>query len=93
MVDIIDGGLNVRGVFTPAEMRASGVVSDDAIEAAAGVQASKLQHAQRPMYEQESATTAFAETRVVHVVRGQNGTLQDIQAGHYQPSIITQASH
>jgi len=59
----------------------SGCVGDDEVKVGAGIAATKLEHQHRAVYEQESDTTAAAETRVVHVVRGTSGTLKAINAG------------
>lgn len=59
----------------------SGCVSDDQVAANAAIAASKLEHSHRHTYAQESATTAAAEDRVMHVVDGTAGTIQLFEAG------------
>ncbi len=71
-----------RGVVTFIDLRINpGAVANAEVDAAAAIAASKLEHQHRLIYEQESATTAAAETRVVHVVDGLTGTLKGIKAG------------
>jgi len=65
----------------------SGCVEDKHVAADAAIQASKLEHQHRAIYAQESATTAAAETRAVHVVKGTNGTLKTVKAGCVTPCV------
>ena len=58
-----------------------GAVDDQAVEAGAGLDATKLEHDHRAVYEQESDTTAASETRVIHVVKGTTATVKEIKAG------------
>ena len=58
-----------------------GCVDKENVEPGAGVEATKQEHQHRAVYRQESDTTAAAESRVVHVVKGAAGTLQDFKAG------------
>ena len=58
-----------------------GCVGDAEVKSAAGIAASKLEHQHRAVYAQESGTTAAAEDRVFHVVKGTAGTLKTFKAG------------
>ncbi len=71
-----DGNVRARTVQLP-----SATVGNDQVKAGAGVAASKLEHEHRVAYAQESDTTAAAETRVVHVVRGATGSIVSAAAG------------
>lgn len=66
--------------FTGTLTMPDGTVVDGDVAAAAGIAASKLEHDHRPIYSQESATTAAAETKVVHIAKG-DGTLNEFKAG------------
>ena len=59
----------------------SACVGNAQIKTAAGIDAEKLEHQHRKCYAQESDTTAAAESRVVHVVKGTVGVLQAFRAG------------
>lgn len=59
----------------------SGAVTAANIAAAAGVEATKLEHQHREIYQQESDTTSVSEDRVVHVVKGTTGDLKTFRAG------------
>jgi hypothetical protein len=59
----------------------SGSVTAANIAAAAGVEATKLEHQHREIYRQESDTTVVSEDRVVHVVKGTTGNLKTFRAG------------
>lgn len=72
----VNGALGAKS-FTPP----TGCILDASIVAFAGVQASKLQHQYEKQYEQESATNAVSESRVVHVVRGATCTITEFVAG------------
>ena len=56
-------------------------VGDDQVDSSHPVTAEKLEHQHRAIYEQESGTTAAAEARVVHVVRGTTGSIEQVRAG------------
>lgn len=71
----VDGALSCK-TFTPV----AASIGDSQIAAAAGIAATKLEHQHRLIFAQPN-TTATAETRVVHVVRGATGTLTDVRAG------------
>lgn len=59
----------------------SGCVSDKHVAADAAIAVTKLQHQHRAIYAQESAATATAETRTVHVVHGTAGLVKAIKFG------------
>ncbi len=63
----------------------SGCVADKHIAVAAALDASKLEHQHRSPYAQESATTAAAETRIIHVVHGTAGLAKAFKAGCVVP--------
>ena len=87
-MDIIDGNLRVKGRIIPDYLTCPDQsVGNAAIQAAAGLEATKLQHQHQIGYAQESGTAAAAETRVVHVVRGTAGTAVQFEAGCVTPNI------
>ena len=59
----------------------AGAIENQHVNASAAIAATKMEHQHRAMYEQESDTTAAAETRVVHVVKGTTGTMKSIKVG------------
>lgn len=59
----------------------TGCVGNDQVKVDAEIDALKLEHQHRPVYAQESATTAVDAIQTVHVVVGQTGTLLGIKAG------------
>lgn len=79
----IEGNLIVTGRMTPQtglDIPASSV-TDAAVHPTAAISAAKLQHQFEPVYAQASATTAFTESRVLHVVRGATATVEAFHAG------------
>jgi hypothetical protein len=74
------GNLSAKSFTPPA-----GCILDSSIAGLAGVQASKLQHQYEKTYQQESATNAVTESRVVHVVQGATATLLAFEAGAIVP--------
>jgi len=78
---LIRGALRVTGTVTMG----AGSIQDGAVNAAADLQYSKLQHQHRPVYRQESETTAAAEQQTIHVVVGATGTLLSVKAGCVTP--------
>jgi len=56
-------------------------VGNAQVKEAAGIKATKLEHQHRAVYTQASATTAAADARVVHVVKGTAGTIKSFEAG------------
>ncbi len=73
----VNGALNAQSFGPPA-----GCIDDTAVEAAAGIQASKLQHQYEKVFcPLASTVTAATERRVVHVVRGTTGTIQEFRCG------------
>ena len=84
----IDGNFIFRGIIQFLNIiLPNGCVADKHIGVAAAVQASKLQHQHRSGYAQESATTAAAETRIVHVVHGTSGLAKAVKAGCVVPCV------
>lgn len=84
----VEEGGQFRGtvVFLDAVLNA-GCVTDAKVAANAGIKASKLEHQHRETYAQESDTTAAAEARVVHVVKGTAGEVRSIKAGCVTPCV------
>ncbi len=79
---IVNGDLHIRGNCRPDTLSPpDGCIDDDAVQAAAGIKASKLEHQHRVGYAQESATLAADESRVLHVVFGNTGSIQHFEAG------------
>lgn len=72
-----------RGAVTFLNLKPNaGCIKKAHIEAAAGIEATKLEHQHRAVYAQESATTAAAaKDEVIHVVKGTTGTLKSFEAG------------
>lgn len=88
VVQSITGDVNVIGAIRATSIQtATAAITDGMIVALAGIDASKLDHAHRVVYAQESATTAVAESRVVHVVVGATGTVNSISAGCVVPAV------
>lgn len=71
----ITGNLSAKTVQLPA-----GTVDNADIEAAAGIDASKLEH-RHQITAAQPKTTAADETRVIHVVYGATGTVLAFRAG------------
>lgn len=72
----INGNLATK-TFTPP----SGSIENSHIEAAAGIDASKLEHRFRVGHAQAHGSAAAAERRVIHVVRGATATINSMRAG------------
>lgn len=72
----INGNLSPK-TFTPP----AGCIDDTAVKAAAGIQASKLQHQHEPQYNQVHGSAATTVRQVLHVVKGATGTLEKFRAG------------
>lgn len=75
----VNGSLSSKTITLPAS-----AVGDAQVQASAGINATKVQHQHRKGLAQESATTAAAETRVVHVAAAV-GTLTRFEAGVVVP--------
>ncbi len=65
------------GAFTPPP----GCITDNAIQAGADIDTSKLMHRFQPVYCQPVAATVSAETKIVHVVYGSTATLNTVEVG------------
>jgi len=90
LTTVIPNDLLVQGTLTPAAITLPALsVTNAAIAAAAGIAASKVQHAHRRILAQASATTVAALTQVVHVVIGATGTIQAVKAGAVVPAVGT----
>lgn len=84
---IITGNLVVQGNASyHTQTIAAASIGDTQVAPAAGIQASKLQHAHRPIYAQGSSTNATAATQVIYVVVGSTGTVQVAEAGAVVPA-------
>lgn len=83
MASEIEGAQTFKGdvTFRGALNAPDNCIGDAQVSAANPLATEKLEHQHRPIYCQESDTTAAAETRVVHVVHGATGTLQTVKAG------------
>jgi hypothetical protein len=78
---IVDGQVIPRLLSVPASS-----VGDAAVSAAAGIDASKLDHQHQQTYSQPN-TAATAEVRVLHVVRGATATVLAVKAGSIAKAI------
>ena len=81
-----DGQFRGTVSFLDARLN-NAAIKDQHVDSEAGIQAGKLEHQHRAVYAQESATTAAAATRVVHVVKGAAGKLKTFKAGCVTPCI------
>ncbi len=80
-ISTIDGALRVRGQLTcDSFVLPAGTITDASVAAAAGIVSEKLEQQYLPLFTQPN-TTAAAETRVIHVVRGTTGTIEAFRAG------------
>lgn len=78
----IEGGLFVRGQLSAQSMSyPNGSIIGADVAGDAAIEASKLQHQYIKPYSQEMDTTAAADKRAVHVVKGTTATLQNFEAG------------
>jgi hypothetical protein len=77
---VIDGGLVVNNglVVTTSAILPANCITNTNIPAAAGVEASKLQHQYEPCYSQSG--NAAAATVVLHIVKGATATVQAVRA-------------
>lgn len=73
---VFQGHVQVGSIDLPANN-----VTNAHIAAAAGIEASKLQHPVHETYSQKSTATAVAERYVAHVVSGTAATVVRIEAG------------
>lgn len=71
-----NGNLNAKTMTIP-----TGIVTKEAIQAGAGIEATKLEQRNRQVYAQESATAASDEAKVVAVIYGSTGTAVHFEAG------------
>lgn len=76
------GLISFKNVALPA-----GTVRDADVHAAAAIATTKLRHRHHQMYAQASATTAAAETRVIHAVHGAVGEITRFTAGLVGPCV------
>lgn len=80
-LSIHEGDLYINGSLTAQTMNVpASAVGNSEVEAAAGIEASKLQHQYEPCFSQASAD-ATAEERVIHIVKGATGTIVAFRAG------------
>src|SRR5687767_4181806 len=78
----IEGSLYVDGEFAARTMNIpASAVDNAAVEAAAGIEAEKLEHQHRARFSNESATTAVSGSWPIHVVHGATSTLVKFMAG------------
>lgn len=71
--DLLVTGSLVCGTFTPP----AGCITNAAVASATGIDASKLDHQYQSPYSQAGGSASTADRRVVHVVRGATGTVQE----------------
>lgn len=79
----VDENVELRGQAKCWDLKMNdGCVEDKHVADDAAIQAGKMEHQHRAGYAQESATTAAAaKDEVIHVVKGQTGTLKTFTAG------------
>jgi hypothetical protein len=77
-----EGDMIVRGNFraTGTATLGDGSIDDDAVAVDAGIQATKLQHQHRAKFAQPNSA-ATTETKVIHVVKGATGIVNEFKAG------------
>lgn len=76
----IPGDLYVTGNIKSETLSIpDGTVDDDAIEAAAGIAATKLEHRHQIVYQQDDAADIVAATAPVYIVYGATGVLEAVQ--------------
>ena len=81
-LSVLEGDIYVNGSLVAKTFTApTSSVSNDAIQASAGISASKLQHQYEPVYSQDSTTDAVVERRVIHIVKGATGSIVSFAAG------------
>jgi hypothetical protein len=84
----LEGNLYVTGnVSAQTVTLPNGTVGDAAVKDNAGIDATKLQHQHRVTFAQESGSTAIAEGRVLHHVRGATGSVVAFAVGCVTPCI------
>jgi hypothetical protein len=84
----LNDNLQVNGQLSASQMiYPNGSIFDAAVNAAAAIQATKLQHQHRAMFAQGSSTTATAATQVVHSVYGASGSVIAFRAGCVVPCV------
>jgi len=88
MATRLEGNTHIVGTLSATAMTLpSGCVDNAKVAAAAGVDASKLEHQHQITLAQDNGSAAVAQTRVVHVVYGATGTLLALQAGCETPNV------
>lgn len=81
MASIIDGDLHIRGGLSCEDFAPpANSIDNAAIETAAGILATKLQHQYKPTFSQ-NGTAGSVGAQVIHIVRGATGTLVRFRAG------------
>lgn len=77
------GDLMVTGqtVFAGGVTLPANSVSNTNVAAAAGIEATKLQHQHQQLVAQAHGTAATTERRVIHVVKGVSGSVVNFRAG------------
>jgi len=82
MATRLEGNTHVVGTLSSTAITLPSSCVDNAkVAAAAGVDASKLEHQHQITLAQDNGAASAAQTRVVHVVYGATGTLLAFQAG------------
>lgn len=76
----VSGAVACKSFVPPA-----GCVADAAVQAGAGIQATKLQHQYQPCFSQDSNVNAAAETKAIYTVQGATATIVGFAAGAIVP--------
>lgn len=79
--DLFNNDLHVNGTLSCKAFSApAGAITDAMVSAAAGIQATKLEHQFPLPYEQLPASAVVAETRDIHIVHGATGSVVSFRA-------------
>jgi hypothetical protein len=80
MATKVDGNLHVTGTLTAGDFTPpASSITNAAIEAGAGIAASKVQHQHQPVY--STSGTVATSTVVLYVVRGATCTVEEVYTG------------
>lgn len=83
----LDGDLYLSGRFVPGHMSyPANELDDAAVAAGADIKADKLEHQHQKSYSQANSAAAD-ETRVLHVVHGATGVIDEFEAGNIVKAI------
>ena len=77
-----EGDLHVNGHLTSKTAALpAGTLTDDMVNASAGLSVTKMRHQYTKKYADESATAASDQSRVLHIVHGTTGEVLAFKAG------------